>query len=114
MATRERVDKINAADGMVFQSEKQLKEVGDKLPADKKQAVESALEELKTAHKSEDLAAIDKAMEALNAAWHAASEDLYKNQGQPNGGAQQPNPEASGNAQGNEKEVTDVDFEEVK
>ena len=113
-ATRERVDKINAADGMVFQSEKQLKEVGDKLPADKKQAVESALEELKTAHKSEDLAAIDKAMEAVNAAWHAASEELYKNQGQPNGGAQQPNPEASGNAQGNEKEVTDVDFEEVK
>jgi chaperone protein DnaK len=111
-ATRERVDKINAADGMVFQSEKQLKEVGDKLPADKKQAVEGALEELKTAHKSEDLAAIDKAMEALNAAWHAASEDLYKNQGQPN--EAQPNPEASGATQGNEQEVTDVDFEEVK
>jgi len=125
---RERVDKINGADSMIFQTEKQLKEFGDKLPADKKGAIESALGTLKEAHKSQDIPAIEKAMEGMNTAWHAASEEMYKAAQQAQGGATAnpfenmpggdpfaggtPN---SGNAgkQG-EGEVTDVDFEEVK
>ncbi len=121
-AEKERVDKINAADGMIFQSEKNLKEYGDKIPADKRGAIESALATLKEAHKSADLAAIDKAMEAMNAAWHAASEDMAKAaQGGPSEGpGAGPNPGAGSsdnggsNNNGSDKEVTDVDFEEVK
>lgn len=110
---REKVDKVNAADSMIFQTEKQLKEFGDKLPADKKAPVESALSKLKEAHKSQDTDMIDKALAELNAAWQAASEEMYKaSQGQPQGnaGAQSdPGPTKSPN-----DEVTDVDFEEVK
>ena len=98
---KERIDKLNQADGMIFQTEKQLKELGDKLPADKKAPIESALEQLKTAHKEQNLEAIDKAMEALNTAFHAASQDMYN----------------AANAQGGNQggdNVTDVDFEEVK
>jgi molecular chaperone DnaK len=73
---RERVDKLNTADSMVFQTEKQLKEYGDKIPADKKAAIESALNQLRDAHKSEDLDGIDRAMESLNSAWQAASQDM--------------------------------------
>jgi len=114
-AEKERIDKINGADAMIFQSEKNLKEYGDKIPADKKGAIESALNGLKEAHKSGDLAAIDKATEALNNAWHAASEDMAKaaqaSGANPGAGPQQgPTP----GADQKDGEVTDVDFEEVK
>ncbi len=115
---RERVDKINAADTMIFQSEKNLKEYGDKIPGDKKGAIETALASLKEAHKSGDIAAIDKATEQLNAAWHAASEDMAKAAQQSGPAQDQPNPGAGANNNstnnGGDKEVTDVDFEEVK
>lgn len=114
---REKIDKINAADSMIFQTEKQLKEFGDKLPADKKGPIEQGLAKLKEAHKSQDVAAIETATNELNAAWQAASEEMYKAQaGQQQQEQQQANPNAgasSGN-QKNDKEVTDVDFEEVK
>ena len=112
---KERIDKLNQADGMIFQTEKQLKELGDKLPADKKAPIESALEQLKTAHKEQNLEAIDKAMEALNTAFHAASQDMY-NAANAQGGAQ-PGPDFNAGAQGGTQggdNVTDVDFEEVK
>ncbi len=114
-AARERVDKLNAADSMVFNTEKQLKEFGDKIPADKKSAIEGALAKLKDAHQKQDIPAIDAAMAELNTAWQAASEELYKAQ-QGQQGQQQPQGEPSGNSQSGktEKEVTDVDFEEVK
>lgn len=116
-AERERIDKINAADSMVFQTEKNLKDYGDKIPAEKKAAIETSLSALKDAHKSQDVAAIDKAMEQMNAAWHAASEDMAKAaQSGPAPGADAGQSAGSGNASsGNgDKEVTDVDFEEVK
>jgi molecular chaperone DnaK len=118
-AEREKVDKINAADTMIFQSEKNLKEYGDKIPADKKSAIDSALGTLKEAHKSGDIAAIDKAMEGMNAAWHAASEDMAKaaQQSGPSAGPQDSAGNTGGGSQGGQsgdKEVTDVDFEEVK
>ncbi len=81
-AAREMVDKINAADSMIFQTEKQLKEFGDKIPADKKAPIESALNKLKEAHKSQDVAAIDAATTEMNNAWTAASEEIYKAQQQ--------------------------------
>ncbi len=112
---KERIDKLNQADGMIFQTEKQLKELGDKLPADKKAPIESALEQLKTAHKEQNLEAIDRAMEALNSAFHAASQDMY-NAANAQGGAQ-PGPDFNAGAQGGNQagdNVTDVDFEEVK
>ena len=113
---KERIDKLNQADGMIFQTEKQLKELGDKLPADKKAPIESALEQLKTAHKEQNLEAIDKAMEALNTAFHAASQDMY-NAANAQGGTQ-PGPDFNAGAQGGNQQggdnVTDVDFEEVK
>ena len=114
-AEKERIDKINAADAMIFQSEKNLKEYGDKIPADKKGAIETALGQLKEAHKSQNIADIDRATEALNNAWHAASEDMAKaaqaeQQAGPQPGAQS-NPGANN---GKDGEVTDVDFEEVK
>ncbi|MFA6651283.1 MAG: molecular chaperone DnaK [Bacteroidales bacterium] len=118
---KERIDKINEADSMIFQTEKQLKEYGDKLPADKKAPIEEALENLKKAHKSQDLAAIDSALEAMNKAWHAASEEMYKaSQASDQGPQQQPpfegqQPGNGGSDSGNEEgEVKDVDFEEVK
>ena len=75
---REKVDKINTADSMIFTTEKQLKEFGDKLPADKKPAIEDALAKLKEAHKSQDVDAIDKALAELNSVWQVASEEMYK------------------------------------
>ena len=118
-AEREKVDKVNAADSLIFQTEKQMKEYGDKIPADKKAPIEAALTKLKEAHKSQDLAAIDSATAEMNTAWTAASEEMYKatqNAGaQPgadgshaNAGGQQAN---AGNAGEN---VTDAEFEEVK
>ena len=114
---RERIDKINEADSMIFQTEKQLKEYGDKLPDDKKAPIQDALENLKKAHTSQDLAAIDSAMEAINKAWHAASEEMYK-ASQASDQAQQPPfegaPESGESASQEEGDVKDVDFEEVK
>ena len=88
-AEKERIDKINGADAMIFQSEKNLKEYGDKIPADKKGAIENALGMLKEAHKNQNLADIERATEALNNAWHAASEDMARaaQQQGPQGGA---------------------------
>jgi molecular chaperone DnaK len=114
---KERVEKINTADSMIFTTEKQLKEFGDKLPADKKPAIEDALAKLKEAHKSQDLEAIDVALAELNSVWQLASEEMYKTAqnttGQPTSepGAEQPGSQSGKN--GND-EVTDVDFEEVK
>lgn len=111
-SVRERVEKLNMADGLIFNTEKQLKEHADKIPADKKSAIETALAELKEAHKSENIEGLDSAMEKLNAAWNAASEDIYAQGAQqdPNaGGAQQG---ANANAGGDD--VADADFEEVK
>ncbi|WP_321996997.1 molecular chaperone DnaK [Draconibacterium orientale] len=114
---KETADKINQADSLIFQTEKQLKEYGDKLPADKKGPIEDALKKLKEAHASKDLAAIDAAMNELNTVFQAASQEMY-NASQAQGGAQ-PGPDAGqqGGAQDQPKddgEVTDVDFEEVK
>ncbi len=114
-AQKERVEKINAADSMIFQTEKQLKEFGDKIPADKKAPIESALTKLKDAHQKQDIAAIDAAMNELQTAFQTASQDMYNAAGGaqgPQGGAQGP----QGGAQGgnNQGDVTDVDFEEVK
>jgi molecular chaperone DnaK len=108
---KEEADKINAADALVFQTEKQLKEFGDKIPADKKQAIESSFTELKAAHADRNIAGIDSAMERLNAAWQAASEDMYKAGGEQAGAA---NGAQDANASGAAGEATDVDFEEVK
>ena len=114
-AEKEKVDKINGADSMIFQSEKNLKDYGDKIPADKKSAIDAALSQLKEAHKSQDIAAIDTAMEAMNQAWHAASEDMAKAaQSQPNQGPTDQGTPNNGNSNGKDDEVTDVDFEEVK
>ena len=110
---RERIDKINGADSMIFSTEKQLKEYGDKLPADKKSAIESALAELKAAHSAQNLADIDSASEKLNAAWQAASQDLYAQQqaqGAQQGGQQQ----AGGQGGQQQTQAEDVEFEEVK
>ncbi len=112
---KERIEKLNQADGMIFQTEKQLKELGDKLPADKKAPIESALEELKAAHKDQNIEAIDKAMEALNTAFHAASQDMYNAANAQQGAAQDPGAQQQqGGAQQDGDNVTDVDFEEVK
>ncbi|MCB0781954.1 MAG: Hsp70 family protein, partial [Flavobacteriales bacterium] len=108
---REKADNLNAADSLVFQTEKQLKEFGDKIPADKKKPIEEALERLKDAHKAQDIAAIDKGMEELNTAFQAASKEMYEAAQQ----AQQPEGNGSASAEGasGDAEVTDVDFEEV-
>ena len=108
---REKADKLNAADSLVFQTEKQLKEFGDKIPEDKKKPIEEALERLKEAHKAQDIAAIDKGMEELNTAFQAASKEMYEAAQQ----AQQAEGNGSASAEGasGDAEVTDVDFEEV-
>lgn len=120
---KERIEKLNNADSLVFQTEKQLKEFGDKIPAEKKAPIEEALTKLKEAHKSEDMEAIEKSMEALNTAWQAASQDIYNAQqaegaaGQPGGQPGQPEGDASqgtSSKKADDDEVTDVDFEEVK
>ena len=112
-ADKERIEKINMADSNIFASEKNLKEYGDKLPADKKSAIEGALAKLKEAHAAKDIAAIDTAIEALNAAWQAASQDIYaKQQAQQAQGAQGANPGAGAEQQ--QAQPEDVEFEEVK
>ena len=116
---REKIDKLNQADSMIFQTENQLKELGDKLPADKKAPIEGALQKLKEAHKAQDLAAIDAAMAELNTAFQAASAEMYAQSGAQQGGAQDAGFQggAQGGAQDNSKHgdnVQDADFEEVK
>jgi molecular chaperone DnaK len=117
---KEEIEKVNQADSQIFQTEKQLTEYGDKISADKKEAIQKALSDLKDAHKNKNLSAIDSSMAALNTAWQAASEEMYK---ATQGAAQQPQgaPNADGSpkaeeqqAAGNDGNVTDVDFEEVK
>jgi molecular chaperone DnaK len=114
---REQADKLNEADTMIFQTEKQLKEYGDKIPAEKKTSIENALKELKSAHGAKDLAQIETALKSLNDAWSAASQDMYNAQqqqgGQNNQGDQQNNNDQAKNNNAGEN-VTDVDFEEVK
>ncbi|PQJ78626.1 molecular chaperone DnaK [Polaribacter porphyrae] len=110
-AAKETAEKINGADSMIFQTEKQLKEFGDKLSADKKEPIEAALVELKAAHESKDLAQIDAAMEKINEAWKVASEEMYAAQGGNPGADTQGQPEANADQGDN---VEDVDFEEVK
>ncbi len=118
-AEKEKIDKLNQADSLIFQTEKQLKEYGDKVPADKKAVIEGAAEKLKEAHKQQDIAGIDAAMAELNNAWTAASEDIYKSgQAGPEAGAQaQADPGQQGGQAGNAQgadDVTDVPYEEVK
>ncbi|MBA4166921.1 MAG: molecular chaperone DnaK [Chitinophagaceae bacterium] len=116
---KEKVEKINQADSLIFQTEKQLKEFGEKIPADKKAPIESALAKLKEAHKSQDLASIDAAVAEMNTAWTAASEEIYK--AQAAGGGQQPGAEGFAGSggqqegqQGGGENVTDAEYEEVK
>ncbi len=112
-AAKETADKINGADAMIFQTEKQLSEFGEKLSADKKEPIEAALTELKAAHESKDLAQIDAAMEKINEAWKVASEEMYKaEQDGQAGGAPGADAGAQGAPEGDD--VQDVDFEEVK
>ena len=120
-AEREKIDKINAADALIFQSEKNLKEYGDKIPADKKGAIENALGQLREAHKSQNISDIDRATEALNNAWHAASEDMARaaqagpSAGASGAGSQAGSSSNSGSNSGSgDDNVKDVDYEEVK
>ena len=118
---RERVDKLNQADSMIFQTENQLKELGDKLPADKKAPIEAALNKLKEAHKSQDLAAVESATAELNNAWQAASAEMYSQAGAQPGadagagfqGGQQAGAQ-QGSSANNKDDIQDADFEEVK
>ena len=115
---KERIDKLNHADSLIFNTEKQLKEFGDKLPADKKGPIEAALAKLKEAHKAQDLDAIDSATTELNNVFQAASQEMYNAQNAQQGGAQ-PGPDFNQQASGSQSNkqdggVTDVDFEEVK
>ncbi len=113
---RERIDKINAADALIFQTEKQLSEYGDKIPADKKEQIEKAVADLKAAHKSEDIAQIDAASKVLNDAWASASQDIYQAQQDSAGAAGQsgdPGSTADPGDGGDTEDVTDVEFEEV-
>ena len=107
---KERIDKLNQADSMIFQTEKQLSELGDKMPADKKAPIEDALNKLKDAHKAQDIAAIDTAMGELEKLLHAMSQEMYNQQQQA---GTNPN-QQSGTSNDGGDNVTDVDFEEVK
>ena len=116
---KERIDKLNHADGLIFQTEKNLKDFGDKLPADKKGPIEEALKKLKDAHARQDIPAIDAATAELNTVFQAASQEMYNAQQaqggaqtDPQAGQQQANPNQGQGSQ--DGEVTDVDFEEVK
>ncbi|HTB06782.1 MAG TPA: molecular chaperone DnaK [Bacteroidia bacterium] len=112
---KEEIEKFNAADALIFQSEKQMKEFGEKIPKEKKEAILKGLSELKDAHKEKDMAKIEAATATLNTAWQAASEEMYKATQDANTGSA-PNGETANNPEGEKKdnEVKDVDFEEVK
>ncbi|MCF8243685.1 MAG: molecular chaperone DnaK [Saprospiraceae bacterium] len=113
--TRERVEKLNQADSLIFQTEKQLKEYKEKIPADKVSAIETALNELKEAHKAENLEGIETASASLNAAWQAASQDMYQATQEQQAGAADTNGHDAGQEGGSDakEDVTDVEFEEV-
>ncbi len=126
---KEQVEKLNKADSLIFQTEKQLNEFGDKISEDKKKPIQDALEALKEAHKNEKYDELDQRMEDLNNAWHAASQEIYNAQQQAGGGQQttgqqqtsgeqqtsgQQQGSSSGKNDNDDGEVTDVDFEEVK
>jgi molecular chaperone DnaK len=114
---KERIDKLNQADSLIFQTEKQLKELGDKIPADKKAPIEAALNKLKEAHKAQDLAGIDAATNELNTVFQAASQDMYNasNAGAgQQGGSQESQSQNNNSGNKSDGDVTDVDFEEVK
>ncbi len=106
---KERVETINKADSMIFQTEKSLKEYGDKIPADKRQPIDEALTELKKAHEVQDVKAIESSMEKLNTVFQSATQEMYNAQQQPSSGESQGGSKATA-----DEEVTDVDFEEVK
>jgi molecular chaperone DnaK len=112
---RERAEKLNAADTLIFQTEKQLKDYGDKIPADKKGAIETALNELKEAHKAQDMDKIESATAGLNTAWQAASQEIYQATQEAQGGAagQEPSDGQAGGDSSGADDVTDVEFEEV-
>jgi molecular chaperone DnaK len=115
-AEKEKVEKVNSADSLIFQTEKQLKEYGDKISASNKTTIEGALQKLKDAHKSQDLAAIDAAIEGLNKAWEGAAQEMYAASGgaQPGAdGGQQAGDSASGAGAGSTSDVSDVEYEEV-
>ena len=114
-----KIDKLNQADSMIFTTENQLKELGDKLPADKKAPIEAALQKLKDAHKAQDLAAIDTAMAELNTAFQAASAEMYAQSGAQGGAQAGPGAGAGqqanqGSSSNNKEDIQDADFEEVK
>jgi molecular chaperone DnaK len=111
---KERVEKLNEADSLIFQTEKQLKEFGDKIPADKKVPIETALETLKVAHQAQDVIQVQAALEAMNAAWTAASEEIYKAQAAGAGDGQAPQGDGQQGTQANNDTVEDAQFEEVK
>ncbi|HLT41209.1 MAG TPA: molecular chaperone DnaK, partial [Sphingobacteriaceae bacterium] len=108
---KEEVDKLNAADALIFSTEKQLKEYGDKIPAEKKAPIEEGLEKLKAAYAAKDFATIDTVQAELQTAWNAASEDMYKS---ADGAPEQPGQAPEGDQSASAEDVTDVDFEEVK
>jgi molecular chaperone DnaK len=114
---KEKIEKINSADSMIFQTEKQLKEYGDKLSEGNKKAIEEALETLKEAHKSQDLASIDTALEGMNKAWEGAAQEMYAASGgaQPGaeGGPQAGGPTPGAEGESGEPDVSDVEYEEV-
>src|SRR5690606_39625582 len=111
-AARERIEKINQADSLIFSTEKQMKEYGDKLSEQNKTNINSALEKLREAHKSQDIAAIDSAMAALNSAWQAAATEIYQASS-----SAQPGPDASAGGEsktgGSSNDVSDVEYEEI-
>ena len=111
---KEKIEKLNHADSLIFQTEKQLSEIGDKIPADKKAPIEAALAKLKEAHKAQDIAAIDTASNELNTAFQAASAEMYNAQNAQAGSQPGPDANNAGQAENNGDNVTDVDFEEVK
>ena len=113
---RERIDKLNAAENLVFQTDKQLQEFGDKLPADKKEAIEKAAADLKAAREAEDEAGIDQHMEILNAAWQAASQEMYQatQEAQANGGNAEGAADGTAGGDNDAEDVTDVEYEEVE
>ena len=111
---REKIDKLNQADSMVFQTKNQLSELGDKIPADKKAPIEAAVQKLEEAHKAQDLAAIDAATAELNNAWQAASAEMYAQSGAQGAQGAQGSQQSTGSTQGGNEDVQDAEFEEVK
>src|SRR5690606_18518545 len=111
---KERVEKLNLDDGLIFNSEKQLKDYGDKIPEDQKKEIESALAKVKEVHKAEDMEALDPAIEALNTAWQAASQHIYNAQQEASAGNQETGSGSSSEGGGDDGQVSDAEYEEVK